>query len=119
MALIIRVPVSSFRRSVRREREMGLECPCCRLVSPPSSMRCDCGFDFVAKQMDPAVFKVPFPASINAVMIVCSAFSTWIAVAYLLQGRGRALTTLTKFSTAYAITLWFLYFLSRAGKNWA
>lgn len=26
------------------------ECPRCRLVNPPKAQRCDCGYDFVARQ---------------------------------------------------------------------
>ena len=29
-------------------------CPFCRLTNPPSAMRCDCGYDFVAADATPA-----------------------------------------------------------------
>lgn len=32
-----------------------MECPNCRLLNPPQSQRCDCGYDFVARAMQAPV----------------------------------------------------------------
>ena len=32
---------------------MSQRCPACRLYNPDSALRCDCGYDFVAKQQRP------------------------------------------------------------------
>jgi hypothetical protein len=31
---------------------MSIECPLCGLVSPPTAVRCDCGYDFVSKKVE-------------------------------------------------------------------
>ena len=29
-----------------------MDCPNCRLINPPSALRCDCGFDFRSKSVE-------------------------------------------------------------------
>lgn len=40
-----------------------VRCPECRLISPPGAMRCDCGYDFVARTMrvKPPLLNFPDP----------------------------------------------------------
>jgi hypothetical protein len=33
-------------------KEVGLDCPKCKLVNPPGTRKCDCGFNFENEEME-------------------------------------------------------------------
>lgn len=52
ITVITRPPTSSQRHSSRAEKKvMPKDCPKCGLINPTEAERCDCGYDFVTRQM--------------------------------------------------------------------
>jgi hypothetical protein len=88
-------------------------------VNPPTSQRCDCGFDFVARLVDPAVFKLPFPGRVNAAMLASLGVVTVVAIPRLNRFIAGPRTWTGVYWASVVTSLWVLYFLCRAGQNWA
>jgi hypothetical protein len=65
---------------------MPWDCPKCGLVNPPESQVCDCGYDAVARQVDPR--RAPAPAPVGCLTgykivklaiagLFCTIFGLW------------------------------------------
>jgi hypothetical protein len=62
-----------------------MDCPRCKLISPDTALRCDCGYDFESKTVRKPYFKQDLPKEIRTFLIFLVGWNALVAFALLVK----------------------------------
>lgn len=63
-----------------------MDCPRCKLISPPTAKRCDCGYDFETKTVDASYSPQGMPKEIRTALVVLVVLNVLFALLVLFTG---------------------------------
>ncbi len=92
-----------------------MQCPRCRLISPPTAARCDCGYDFATGKVEQAYFQQSLPRELKHGVLVLVALNVLAGIGALAGGDSLRIIL----AIVWSAVIWWAYANLVRGKAWA